>query len=97
VFAQIITSARLATNLLVALLAVLMVVHIGWNLSGSMGGLMYISPLEWPLLIRSFAGERFDVLFVATIIIALLVLLSLKLSATSYQSERGGFNHWDAK
>ncbi|HWQ71573.1 MAG TPA: ABC transporter [Desulfitobacteriaceae bacterium] len=80
-FTQIFTNARSATYLSIALLAFLMVVHIGWNLSGNMGGLMYLSPLEWPLLIRSFAGERFGVLLIAATIIALFVLLSFKLSS----------------
>jgi len=81
VFAQFFTGARTATNLSVVLLAFLMVVHIGWNLSGKMGGLMFLSPLEWPLLIRSFAGENFVVLLIAIVIITLLVLLSFKLSS----------------
>lgn len=81
-FAQIFTHARSATNLSIVLLAFLMVPHFGWNLSGNMRGLMYLSPLEWPQLIRSFAGERFAVLLVAAIIIAIPVLLSFKLSAS---------------
>ncbi|ATW28536.1 hypothetical protein DCMF_10885 [Candidatus Formimonas warabiya] len=81
VFAQIFTGARSVTNLSVALLALLMVFHVGWNMKGSMGGLMYLSPLEWPQLIRSFAGERFMVLPVAAILIALLVLISFQLSS----------------
>ncbi|HYE82046.1 MAG TPA: ABC transporter [Clostridia bacterium] len=81
VFSQIFTGARSATNMSVVLLAFLMVFHIGWNIGGSMGGLMYLSPLEWPMLIRSFAGENFAVLPVAIAIIAMLLLLSFKLSA----------------
>lgn len=81
VFAQFFTSARMATNLSVALLSSFLVVHIGWNLNGNTGGLMYLSPLEWSQLIRSFAGENFNVLLVAIIMIAFLVLLSFKLSA----------------
>jgi ABC-2 type transport system permease protein len=80
-FAQLFISARMATNLSVVLLASLMVAHIGWNLGGNMGGFMYLSPLEWSLLIRSFAGENFIVLLVAGMLITFLVLLSFKLSA----------------
>ncbi|NPV90769.1 MAG: ABC transporter [Firmicutes bacterium] len=81
VFAQIFTGARSATTLSVALLAFLMVPHYQWNIKGGMGGLMHLSPLEWPQLIRPFAGERFAVLLAAATFIALLVLLSFKLSS----------------
>lgn len=80
-FAQIFSRTRSATNLSIALLAFLMVPHFKWNMSGQLGGLMVLSPLEWPQLIRSFAGERFDVLLVAVIAVSLLVLLSFNLSA----------------
>jgi ABC-2 type transport system permease protein len=81
VLAQIFTSARTANIFSTILLVVLMAPHIGWNVKGSMGGIMYLSPLEWPLLIRAFAGERFEVLIIASLIIGLLTYLALKLSS----------------
>ncbi len=81
VFAQLFTGARTASSMSVVLLLLLMTVHIGWNINGKMGGLMYFSPLEWPLLIRSFAGENFAVLLVSIAMILLLVLVSFKLSS----------------
>jgi ABC-2 type transport system permease protein len=68
-------------NVSIALLATLMVIHYGWNIKGQMGGGMYLSPIEWPYLIRPFAGERWVVLLPAAGIIVLLILLSFKLSA----------------
>lgn len=81
VLAQIFTSARTANIISTILLVVLIAPHIGWNVKGNMGGIMFLSPLEWPLLIRAFAGERFEVLIIASIIIGLLTYLALKLSS----------------
>ena len=82
VFAQIFSRSRSVTNASVALLAILMAIHYGWNIKGQLGGAMYLSPLEWSYLIRPFAGERFIVLLPAVLIIALLILFSFKLSAS---------------
>jgi len=81
VLAQIFTSARTVNALSTILLVLLMAPHIGWNVKGSMGGVMYLSPLEWPFLIRAFAGERFAVLLIAALMIGLLAFLAFKLSA----------------
>lgn len=54
--------------------------HIIWNILGAKHPVGYLSPLEWPLLVRPFAGERFAVLLIPLTFGGALAALSLWLA-----------------
>ncbi len=77
VAAQLFVSATAARGMSFGLLGALFGLHILWNVSGGHSLLAYLNPLEWPLLIRPFAGEWFSVLLVPLVLGAALFVLSL--------------------
>ncbi|TEB15245.1 hypothetical protein Psfp_02282 [Pelotomaculum sp. FP] len=95
VMAQLFVSGSAARNASFGVLAALMAIHILWNAKGVAGGVMLLSPLEWPLLIRPFAGEQFWVLLIAlfmTLVFAALalVLMDRRDMGAGIFSQRGG-------
>ncbi|MEL7623903.1 MAG: ABC transporter [Clostridiales bacterium] len=79
--AQLFVSATAARGASFGMLGVLFGLHILWNVSGGENRLAYFNPLEWPLLIRPFAGERFSLLLIPLALGAVLTALSLWLMA----------------
>lgn len=77
--AQLFASAAAARGVSLGGLALLFALHILWNVQGGTNPIAYLSPLEWPLLVRPFAGERFVVLLVPLFMTALFAALSLLL------------------
>lgn len=79
VAAQLFVSAPAARGASLGCLALLFALHILWNVQGDTNPFAYLSPLEWPLLVRPFAGERFAVLLIPLSMTALFTALSLLL------------------
>ncbi|MEL7566647.1 MAG: ABC transporter [Dehalobacterium sp.] len=75
--AQFFVGASAARGTSFGFLGLLFALHILWNVSGGNSLAAYLNPLEWPLLIRPFAGERFSVLLISLAIMILLAALSL--------------------
>ncbi|ACL21315.1 putative ABC transporter [Desulfitobacterium hafniense DCB-2] len=75
--AQFFVGASAARGTSFGCLGLLFALHILWNVSGGNHPAAYLNPLEWPLLIRPFAGERFSVLLISLIIMILPAALSL--------------------
>ncbi len=97
VMAQLFVSGSAARNASFGVLAALMAIHILWNAKGVAGGVMLLSPLEWPLLIRPFAGEQFWVLLAAlfmTLVFAslALVLMDRRDMGAGIFPQRGGLS-----
>jgi ABC-2 type transport system permease protein len=78
---QFFVSAAAARGMSFGLLGALFGLHILWNVSGRQSLLAYLNPLEWPLLIHPFAGERFSLLLVPLVLGTALIALSLWLMA----------------
>ncbi len=78
--AQFFVSAAAARGTSFGFLGLLFALHILWNVSGGNSPAAYLNPLEWPLLIRPFAGERFSVLLISLAITLLLAAFSLWMS-----------------
>ncbi|KPU42928.1 hypothetical protein OXPF_36970 [Oxobacter pfennigii] len=81
VVAQFFVSATAARGMSFGLLGLLFGLHILWNVSGGENLLAFLNPLEWPLLIRPFAVERFPLLLIPLALGAALMALSLWLTA----------------
>jgi len=79
--AQFFVSATAARGMSFGLLGALFGLHIMWNVSGGQNLLAYFNPLEWPLLVRPFAGEHFIVLLIPLVLGAALAALSMWLMA----------------
>ena len=79
--AQLFVSAAAARGVAFGLLGTLFGLHILWNVSGRHNMLAYLNPLEWPLLVYPFAGERFSLLLIPLALGAVLAALSLWLMA----------------
>jgi ABC-2 type transport system permease protein len=79
VMAQLFVSAAAARNASFGVLAALTGLHILWNANGVNGGIMLLSPMEWPLLIRPFAGDKFSLLLFAMLMTVLFAAVSLLL------------------
>ena len=79
VVAQFFVSATAARGMSFGLLGALFGLHILWNVSGGRNFLAYLNPLEWPLLVRPFAGEHLIVLFIPLALGAALAALSMRL------------------
>ncbi len=77
--AQLFVSAAAARGMSFGLLGMLFGLHILWNVSGYQNPLGYFNPLEWPLLVSPFAGERFHLLLIPLALGAVLTALSLGL------------------
>lgn len=78
--AQLFVGATAARGTAFGGLGMMFALHILWNVQGADHPAGYLNPLEWPLLIRPFAGERFVVLLVPFAIGAVLTGLSLWLT-----------------
>lgn len=81
VTAQLFVSATAARGMAFGLLGALFGLHLLWNVNGSEHPSAFLNPLEWPLLIAPFAGERFWLLLISLALGALLAALSLWLMA----------------
>lgn len=79
VAAQLFVGASAARGASLGFLALLFALHILWNVQGGTNPIAYLSPLEWPLLVRPFAGERFAVLLIPLAMAAVFIALSLLL------------------
>lgn len=79
--AQFFVSTTAARGMSFGLLGLLFGLHILWNVSGLQNPLAFFNPLEWPLLIHPFAGERFHLLLIPLALGAALMALSLWLMA----------------
>lgn len=77
--AQFFVSATAARGMSLGLLGALFGLHILWNVSGGQNLPAYFNPLEWPLLVRPFAGEHFIVLLIPLVLGAALAALSMHL------------------
>lgn len=75
--AQLFVSASAARGASFGCLAILFGLHILWNVQGGTNPVAYLSPLEWPLLVRPFAGEQFAVLWIPLAMTAVFALLAL--------------------
>lgn len=75
--AQLFVGASAARGASFGCLAILFGLHILWNIGGGTNPLAYLSPLEWPLLVRPFAGERFLVLGIPLVMTAVFAFLAL--------------------
>ncbi|CFY11086.1 Uncharacterized [Syntrophomonas zehnderi OL-4] len=75
--AQLFVSATAARGMSFGLLGALFGLHILWNVSGRQNLLAYLNPLEWPLLMRPFAGEHFVVFLIPLVLSMALVTLSM--------------------
>ena len=81
VTAQLFVSATAARGMAFGLLGALFGLHILWNVGGHQHPSALLNPLEWPLLLRPFAGERFWLPLIWLALGALLAALSLWLMA----------------
>lgn len=81
VAAQLFTSATAARGVSLGLLGAAFGLHILWNAGGRKSALAYLNPMEWPLLVRPYAGERYLVLLIPLALGAALAALSLGLMA----------------
>jgi ABC-2 type transport system permease protein len=79
VAAQLFVGASAARGASLGCFALLFVLHVFLNMQGGFSPVAYLSPLEWPLLVRPFAGERFAVLLIPSVMTALFAGLSLLL------------------
>lgn len=79
VAAQLFVGASAARGAALGSLAVLFALHVLWNVRGGTSPCVYLSPLEWPLLVRPFAGEQFVVLLIPLAMTALFAALSMLL------------------
>lgn len=81
VAAQLFVSATAARGTTFGLLGVLFGLHMLWNVSGHQHPMAFFNPLEWPLLIHPFAGDRFWILLIPLVVGTALAALSLWLMA----------------
>lgn len=77
VAAQFFVGASAARGAAFGSLGILFALHTLWNAAGAAHPAGYLNPLDWPLLIRPFAGERFMVLLIPLAAGAALTALSL--------------------
>ncbi len=77
--AQIFEISTAARGASFGCLAVLFILHILWDVGGASHPAAYLNPIEWPLLVRPFAGERFAVLLIPLVAGLLFSALSLLL------------------
>lgn len=66
--AQFFVGASAARGAAFGGVGLLFALHILWNVAGAQHPIGYLNPLEWPLLIRPFAGERFFVLLIGAVL-----------------------------
>ncbi|MDR1604626.1 MAG: ABC transporter [Gracilibacteraceae bacterium] len=79
--AQFFVSARAARGTSFGLFGLLFSLHILWNVSGRHHAFAYLNPMDWPLLIHPFAGERFYLLLIPLALGGALAALSTWLMA----------------